>query len=155
MLWAPSHWRCAHSTFFTPISTKALKGVQPSPLVTGHTQDTVAAPSPFHSPAARQPLPTGTARSKWPSPISDLAVRHWLYPPHRVPAGGEHTPWDEQQGKPPLPCRGLWQGGDTAEYPQGTGSLGLSRIYFKASANRARVRTIHSPPCSSSFLLKP
>lgn len=62
-----------------------------------------------------------------------------------------------QKGKPPLLCRGLWQGAalrDTFEYPQWTGSSGLSRIYFKASVNRARVRSIHSPPCSSSSLLK-
>lgn len=134
MPWVPSRWRCAQSTFFTPISTKALKWVQLSPLVTGHTQDTVTAPC----------------------PSADLAVRHWLYPPHCVPAGGEHTPWADQQGKPLFSVEDCKGGAlrDTAEYPQWTGSLHLSRIYFKASANHARVRTIHSPPCSNSSLLK-
>lgn len=66
----------------------------------GHCDSTIS----LSPPAPRQPLPRGTAWSKWPSPISDTGCIHW---PHCVPAGGEHTPWADQQGKPPLSCRGL------------------------------------------------
>lgn len=97
MPWAPSHGRCAQCTFCTPIRTKALEGVQPSHLVTGHTQDTVTAPSPSHSSVPRHPLGQPGA---WPSHISDLEVRHWLYPPHCVPGGGEHTPWATRKASP-------------------------------------------------------
>lgn len=85
-------------TYFLAIGTKALKGLQPSPLVRSQVtiRDAAAAPpwvplsatrqgqhrSPFHSPAPRCLLPTGTAWGQpaaWPSHASDLGVRHWIH----------------------------------------------------------------------------
>lgn len=93
-----SHWRGSPGTFCTPISTKAR-----------WSQVTLRTLWQHHLPFAPQ-CPLGQPGA-WPRPISDLAVRHWLYPPPCVPAEGQHTPWADQQGKPPLPSRGLCQGG--------------------------------------------
>lgn len=87
-----------------PFVPKSTKRGSAQPLGhrshSGHCDSTIS----LSLPSTRHPLGQPGAQ---PSPISELAGRHWLYPPRCVPAGGEHTPWAEQKGKAPLLCRGL------------------------------------------------
>lgn len=117
-----------------------------SPLVTGHTQDTVTAPSPFCSPVPSLEHGQGPFLTlQWDTGCTHLPVSQLK---------GNTLPGLTSKASPLFPLGDSAKEGLSGTHPQLTGSLGLSRNIFQGICKPCQSEDYTQPTLLKLFLVK-